>query len=180
MVFPVQNNATCMDMINSYECVCSINLIWCSLCRIMPHAWTWSTATSVSASAGSGQPIQLVLLYTKEYTYITRRRDSNIPSSFNNLTHPTSPRLLCWQLYRRTGSAVYCRQRGERLGELTFCKTMGVAVCSKSGIYSFMWIHYVRYNLLFLFSLYTYKYKQDNFSHALIKCRGFSEEHCYQ
>ena len=117
MVFPVQNNATCMDMINSYECVCSLNLIWCSLCRTMPHAWTWSTATSVSASAGSGQPIQLVLLYTKEYTYITRRRDSNIPSSFNNLTHPTSPRLLCWQLYRRTGSPVYCRQSRERLGE---------------------------------------------------------------
>ena len=30
------------------------------------------------------------------------------------MPHPTSPRLLCGQLYRQTGSAVYGRQSKER------------------------------------------------------------------
>ena len=41
------------------------------------------------------------------------------------LPHPTSPRLLCGQLYRQTGSAVHCRADVERLGEATLLKTMG-------------------------------------------------------
>ena len=40
--------------------------------------------------------------------YITRSTDSNHPSSYKKSTHPTSHRLLCRQLYRWTGSAVYC------------------------------------------------------------------------
>ena len=67
--------------------------------------------------------------------YITRRRDSNILLSYKHLTHPTSPCLLCWQLYRRTGSAVYCMDR-KRLGESHLCKMMAGAVPSITNIYS--------------------------------------------
>ena len=70
---------------------------------------------------------------------ITLRTDSTSPSSSVGRTLPTSPRLLCQQLYRRTGSSVYCRQSGERLGESLQLKTMrgvGGAVRSKSDIHS--------------------------------------------
>ena len=48
--------------------------------------------------------------------YITLRTGSTPTSSYIETTHPTSPRLPFRKLYRRTGSAVYCRQIGERLG----------------------------------------------------------------
>ena len=73
--------------------------------------------------------------------YIPRRRDSNIPSSYKNLTHPTSPCLLCRQLYRRTGSAVNWRQSGERLGESNVCKTIGCCCPFYEWyVYSILWV----------------------------------------
>ena len=42
---------------------------------------------------------------TIHYPYWT---DSTHPSSYVELPHPTSPRLLCRQSYRQTGVAVYC------------------------------------------------------------------------
>ena len=59
------------------------------------------------------------------------------PSSSGGSTLPTSLCLQWRQLYRRTGSAVYCRQSRERLGECFPWKTKGGgAVRSKSDIYS--------------------------------------------
>ena len=87
---------------------------------------------------------------SEQRIYITRRRDSNIPSSYTNLTHRTSPYLLCRQLYRRTGRAVYCRQSGERLGESNFCKTMAGAVPSISLIY-ILWFKFKILKLYFMY-----------------------------
>ena len=57
--------------------------------------------------------------------YVIRRTDSN-PHRLTKrqLTQPL-PALLCRQLYWRTGSSEYSRQSEERLGELTFCRTIG-------------------------------------------------------
>ena len=63
------------------------------------------------------------------------------PSSYIVMKiHPTSPRLLCPQSYRRTGSASAVQytadKAGERLGEASQCKTTGGVVRSQKDIYS--------------------------------------------
>ena len=77
---------------------------------------------------------QQVYHETKEYRSLLERTATPIV-----LKKVHSPNLSPSALYRKTGS-VYCRLRvesgGERLGEQTFCKTMGVAVHSTSDIYS--------------------------------------------
>ena len=56
--------------------------------------------------------------------YITRRTDSNPPSSCTKSTHPTSSSVLFSILHLALPSFLY-RADGERLGEWTFCKTIG-------------------------------------------------------
>ena len=67
---------------------------------------------------------------TKEYISLLERTAPPPPSSSGERTLPTSLRLHWWQLYRRTGSAVYCRQSGGRLGECFPRKTKGGGVLS--------------------------------------------------
>ena len=69
---------------------------------------TWITSTNPSQVKG----------YNAMEKYLTQN-GQHPPSSYIEFTHPTSPRLLCGQLNRQTGSAVYCRAGGERLGETT-------------------------------------------------------------
>ena len=64
------------------------------------------------------------IYYCNRRIYITRRTDSNPRSSYKKSTHPTSPRLLCTER-QVVLSAVYCRAGWKRLGEWTFCKTIG-------------------------------------------------------
>ena len=64
---------------------------------------------------------------TKEYVSLLERT-APPPSSSVGRTLPTSLRLLCRQLYRRTSSVVYWRQSGERLGESFQLTMMGGAI----------------------------------------------------
>ena len=80
--------------------------------------------------------VKLWRINSKEYTYITRKRDSNIPSSYKHLTHPTSPRYICSRLHYLSVCITADRAGGERLGESNLCKTMECYCPSTSDIYS--------------------------------------------
>ena len=55
----------------------------------------------------------------------------------NIITHPTSPRLLCTLSLQYTALPFFlCRAGGERLGEWTFCKTIGGCCPFYEWIYS--------------------------------------------
>ena len=91
--------------------------VQCTKCTCTKYQFSKYKSCPVSLYEGKGPRI-----------YIAGRRDSNPPSSSVGRTLPTSLRLLCRQLYRRTSSVVYWRQSGERLGESFQLTMMGGAI----------------------------------------------------
>ena len=117
----------------------SLHLRWCSYSR--RETWSLLGNLDLQSKLQVGSTLRI---------YISDRKDS----TRHRVTKIwiTQPLPAC--SVRRAGSAVNCRQSGERLGESNLCKTMAGAVPSITDIYSLF--KKLTLNTAFIYSAHPY------------------------